>query len=101
MLRLDSTGQSSASLLDESFSSGCEDGLEDVGCCVSVDIVDERISPCDSRTVLSVSTLESKSDNFSIRLATNHHSFSLGRSVTIRTLNSLYFLQVNNEDDIF
>ena len=38
---------------------------------------------------------------FSVRFASNHHSFSLARSVTIRNTEAFYFLQVEQHSYIY
>lgn len=108
MFRLDSTGQtldhsSSSNSLEESICSYCssdaDDCSEDVGCSIDVDIPDGRLStPAFTKTMLQISPLDGTSDHYTIRLVTNHHSFSLGRSVSIRTINSLYFIQKSLKD---
>ena len=99
MLRLDSRGQSFSDILDESFSySSGDEGVEDAGFTVDIDLPDGRLdSPQISRTIVTVSPLDGTNDHFSVRLSSNHHSFSLGRSVTIRSINSFYFLQVQQK----
>ena len=99
MLRLDSRGQSFSDVLDESFCNASGDELvEDCGFTVDIDLPDGRLdSPQISRTIVIVSPLDRTNDHFNVRLSSNHHSFSLGRSVTIRSINSFYFLQVQNK----
>eukprot|EP00092_Neocalanus_flemingeri_P028516 GFUD01030968.1.p1 GENE.GFUD01030968.1~~GFUD01030968.1.p1 ORF type:complete len:213 (-),score=51.33 GFUD01030968.1:127-765(-) len=80
--------------LDDSLcSSGSEDALEEAGVYLNIDIEDGRISPVESRTILILEPVDDSKDLICIRLSTNHHSFSLKRSVTIRTFNSFYYLQ--------
>ena len=49
-----------------------------------------------SRTVLEVSPLGEEGPEFTLRLATSHHSFSLGRSVVTRSAEAFYQLQVTH-----
>ena len=74
-------------------SSGSEDTVEDVGVHVDIDIEDGRINAAKTRTILRLEPVDENEDLICIRLSTNHHSFSLKRSVTIRTFNSFYYLQ--------
>ena len=99
MLRLDSRGQSFSDVLDESFTYSSGDELvEESGFTVDIDLPDGRLdSPQIVRTIVIVSPLDGTNDHFNVRLTSNHHSFSLGRSVTIRSINSFYFLQVNTK----
>ena len=99
MLRLDSRGQSFSDVLDESFTYSSGDELvEESGFTVDIDLPDGRLdSPQIVRTIVMVSPLDGTNDHFNVRLTSNHHSFSLGRSVTIRSINSFYFLQVNTK----
>jgi len=103
MYRLDSTGDTlnstySSDVFEESFGSSCEES-EQLGFTTDIDIPDGRLScPDIKRTILQVAPLEGASDHFTLRLVTNHHSFSLGRSVAIRTITSLYYLQNSLRD---
>ena len=101
--RLDSLGRSSSISilntnldgvnLDDSFtSSGSEDAIEDDGVHLETDINDGRLGTS-SRTILRLEPVDDRDDLICIRLSTNHHSFSLKRSVTIRSANSFYYLQ--------
>jgi len=100
MLRLDSRGQSFSDILDESFTYSSGDELvEESGFTVDIDLPDGRLdSPQIVRTIVTVSPLDGTNDHFNVRLTSNHHSFSLGRSVTIRSINSFYFLQDKLKD---
>merc|ERR1712117_27897 len=64
---------------------------------MGVNIPDGRLEVMDdvypepSRTLLRVCPVEG-TDEVIIKLSTNHHSFSLRRSVTMRSISSAYFL---------
>merc|ERR1711953_374067 len=93
--RLDSAGYSSSNLsqLDDSYTS-TEDWQEDVGTSLDLELPDGRLNSVVSRVMLTVSPLDlALRDNFTVRLATNHYSFTLGRSVTIRSYNSFLYIQ--------
>jgi len=96
MDRLDSTGFSfsgSDCQLDESYCS-IDESLEDVGSTLDLELPDGRINSSGwCRVRLSVSPLLWQRDHFKVRLATNHYSFTLGRSVTIRTFKSFIYIQ--------
>ena len=99
---LDSTGHST---LEDSWSSGeeCGGGPGDSeAVMLEVDILDLRMDEAShsSRTVLQVSPLGEETDQFTLRFATNHHSFSLGRSVANRSIKSFYFLQVHSNSSV-
>ena len=74
MFRLDSTGQtlnhsSSSNLLDESTYSNCvcsgDDYIEDIGCCIDVDIPDGRLyTHAINKTILQISPLDGTSDHY-------------------------------------
>ena len=94
--RLDSAGYSSSNLsqLDDSYTS-TEDWQEDVGTSLDLELPDGRLNSVVSRVMLTVSPLDlALRDNFTVRLATNHYSFTLGRSVTIRSFTSFLYLEV-------
>ena len=67
--------------------------IEDVGVAVDIDIVDGRIDHPQSRTMLCVEPVDEDGELICVRLETNHHSFSRGRSVTIRPFHRFYSLQ--------
>ena len=48
---------------------------------------------CSSRTILRLSLVPDSDSLIIIRLSTSHHAFSLGRSVSTRSVNSFYYLQ--------
>ena len=53
-----------------------------------------------SRVMVTVSPLDQElRDNFTVRLATNHYSFTLGRSVTIRAFTAFLYLEVRQDID--
>ena len=96
MNRLDSAGCSCSfsnlSQLDESYTS-TDDWQEDVGTTLDLELPDGRLNPVVSRVMVTVSPLDLR-DNFTVRLATNHYSFTLGRSVTIRAFTAFLYLEV-------
>ena len=103
MNRLDSAGYSSSNLsqLDESYTS-TEDWQEDFGTTLDLELPDGRLnSRADvSRVMVTVSPLDQElRDNFKVRLATNHYSFTLGRSVTIRAFTAFLYLEVRPDID--
>ena len=97
MNRLDSAGCSCSNLsqLDDSFTS-TEDCQEEVGARLDLELPDGRLNSVVSRVMVSVSPLDQAAlrDDFTVRLATNHYSFTLGRSVTIRTFTAFLYLEV-------
>ena len=95
MQRLDSECLVSS---DDSYSSGEDWDLEADGVMLEVAIPDVRLEAeagHGSRTVLEVSPLGEEGSVFTLRLATSHHSFSLGRSVVTRSIEAFYQLQVH------
>ena len=96
MQHLDSEGLASH---DDSYSSAEDWDLEAEGVMLEVAIPDMRLEAeagHPSRTILEVSPLGEAGPVFTLRLATNHHSFSLGRSVATRTAEAFYHLQVTH-----
>ena len=94
--RLDSAGCSCSNLsqLDDSYTS-TEDWQEDVGTTLDLELQDGRINSVVSRALVTVSPLDQGlRENFTVRLATNHYSFTLGRSVTIRAFTAFLYLEV-------
>ena len=94
MQHLDSEGLASH---DDSYSSAEDWDLEAEGVMLEVAIPDMRLEAeagLRSRTMLEVSPLGEAGPVFTIRLATSHHSFSLGRSVATRSAEAFYQLQV-------
>ena len=87
--------------LDDSYESSRPDetkedffaDIEDVGVTVDIDIVDGRLDHPTSRTMLRVEPVDEDGELVCVRLETNHHSFSRGRSVTIRSFQRFYSLQ--------
>ena len=67
--------------------------IEDVGVTVDIDIVDGRLDHPKSRTMLRVEPVDEDGELVCVRLQTNHHSFSRGGSVTIRSFHRFYSLQ--------
>ena len=101
MNRLDSAGYSSSNLsqLDESYTS-TEDWQEDVGTTLDLQLPDGRLNSVVSRVMITVSPLDQEvRDNFTVRLATNHYSFTLGRSVAIRAFTAFLYLEVRQDID--
>ena len=99
MNRLDSEGLSvsfsscSLSQLDDSYCSS-DDYLEETGATLDLELPDGTKEVEVSRLLLSVGPVEGLKDHFTVRLATNHYSFTLGRSVAIRSYNSFLYIQV-------
>ena len=99
MNRLDSEGLSvsfsscSLSQLDDSYCSS-DDYLEETGATIDLELPDGTKEVEVSRLLLSVGPVEGLKDHFTVRLATNHYSFTLGRSVAIRSYNSFLYIQV-------
>ena len=82
---------------DDSYSSGEDWDPEAEGVMLEVAIPDMRLEAeagHRSRTILEVSPLGEAGSVFTLRLATSHHSFSLGRSVATRSAEAFYQLQV-------
>ena len=96
MNRLDSAGLSfsstSLSHLDESYCS--DDGLEEIGATLDLELPDGRMNSEVRRVLVSVCPVEGVREQFTVRLATNHYSFTLGRSVTMRSFNSFLYIEV-------
>ena len=102
MNRLDSTGCSCSNLsqLDDSYTS-TEDWQEDIGASLDLELPDGRLNCVVSRVRVTVSPLDQAlRDDFTVRLATNHYSFTLGRSVAIRSFTAFLFLEVTNYSDL-
>ena len=87
--------------LDDSYQTSRQDNskedfftnIEDEGVTVDIDIVDGRFDHPQSRTMLRVELVDEDGELICVRLETNHHSFSRGRSVTIRPFHRFYSLQ--------
>jgi len=67
--------------------------IEDVGVTVDIDIVDGRLDHPKSRTILRVKPVDEDGELVCVRLQTNHHAFSRGGSITIRSFHRFYSLQ--------
>jgi len=103
MLRLDSTGVHDSHDTSYSCSEAEDPAQEEAGVMLEVAIPDGRMEVAYSdlenmkvsRSLVSVSVLDTGNGEtqFSVRFASNHHSFSLARSVTIRNTEAFYFLQ--------
>ena len=102
MNRLDSAGSSfsstSLSQLDDSYCS--DDTLEEIGATLDLELPDGRINSETRRVVVSVFPVEGLKDQFTVRLATNHYSFTLGRSVAIRSFSSFLYIEVRLFDAV-
>merc|ERR1719347_1323138 len=69
------------------------DEIGEVGVSVDINIKDGRLNLPESRTILRVEQVDDAGELFCVRLETNHHAFSRGKSVTIRPLHTFYSLQ--------
>ena len=101
MNRLDSAGWSSSNLsqLDDSYTS-TDYWQEEVGARLDLELPDGRLGSNSevSRVMVNVSPLDKAVwGEFTVRLATNHYSFTLGRSVTIRSFSAFLYLQVTRD----